>query len=112
MDRIRQNQVFLKAILQSSSKRYKTLVLNCSEENLKGLVECIINYDRFVISKQIRRIRASHVSSLLRYFKKRSELQETKLRKLLLKHHPSVKLLLQRALSTIIEESLLCVYGS
>jgi hypothetical protein len=105
MDRIRLNQTFLSSLISSNKTKFKNLMQNSSEENIKSVVEIIVNSHR--ISKKSKKLRKS--LHLTNYFRRKKYLNKLLVTKYLVKKEPVVKDLISSVLTEMIEKSLFCV---
>jgi hypothetical protein len=98
MLRVLNNEDFLKSIIKASTKKRKALVQNCTSDEIKALIECIINCDRSILTKE----EASALKPITAYFKGKGALYESKVKLFFITHHHLLALLLCKVFAEII----------
>jgi len=108
MERILENRRFLKEVTRSKIGKRKRLIQNSTVEELKALVECVLNQN-ILNSVQARK---KLLMPLLKYFTGKTQLETNKVQTHFIKNHS----LLQNLVSSVLlkflqEEDVYCVYN-
>jgi hypothetical protein len=109
MERIQQNKSFLDNLLKEKGNRLRSLLSRSSEENIKCIVELVINSKHFKFTGKEKR-NLTRSKSLLKYFKSKRILKQKILRRHLIKNLKQVKIFVSLVLPKAYELSLICMY--
>jgi len=111
MDRIVESETFLNSVLHATAYKRKKLLQNCTEQELKAIVECIINVNNLknLGDSELKCIKKC--KSVIAYFNKKSRLSVTRVKTFLKQNHSLVAALLSCVLLRLFEEAVYCVYN-
>jgi hypothetical protein len=101
---------FLRSLIKMVASRRKITLLNCTEDQIKAVVECLINFKRVsVIRKTGRNVRVP--SDFFRFFQRNKAFKSTSLRKYLIKHSRALSEIVAVVIEFLFEEALNCLYS-
>jgi hypothetical protein len=110
MDRLQSNQVFLNQLLSLKGKKLTTVVGACDAENIKSIIELIINKDKFSLTSKEKK-QLKKVSAIFKFFRKKRNLKSLKIKKYLRTNSKLLKLFLSIILPKAYELFLECMYA-
>jgi hypothetical protein len=99
MIRILNNQEFLLSIIKAKARARKVLVGKCSSDQLKAIIECIINCSKDTLSREEQKL----FRPVILYFTNKSALYETKVKLFLIDNHKTLAFILCHTLKEIIK---------
>jgi hypothetical protein len=104
MDRLEENRVFLEQLLHAATLVRKSLIKHCTDEQLKTIIEVVINLNSFPYRKtEIKEL--NKVKPLLNTLFKRRKASVKVFRSLILKYHNLLSIIISTILSKISEGS-------
>jgi hypothetical protein len=109
MDRLQSNQVFLNQLLNVKGKKISTVVGACDAENIKSIIELIINKDKLSFTSNEKR-QLKKASAIFRVFRKKRYLKSLKIRKYLRTNRKLLSFFLSIILPKAYELFLECMY--
>jgi hypothetical protein len=110
MDRLQTNQVFLNKILNVKGKKLITVVGACDAENIKSIIELIINKDKFSFTPKEKK-QLKKASGIFKFFRKKRNLKSLKIKNYLRTNSKVFKLFLSIILPQAYELFLECMYA-
>jgi hypothetical protein len=93
MSRIEAQSLFLSTLARSPVKDLKTIITNCSEDQLKAIVDCILHFNKLSLSKEEKKC-YSHYKLILKSFKRLGWKSLTLSKKRILKHRKLIRLII------------------
>lgn len=108
MERIQENEDFLRSLIRSNPSQRKRLLLECTEDQFKSIVECLVNIPNIDFNAKEKKC-AKNNFNVVKYFKGKQSLNLKKGKAFLSKHHSALVPLLSCILVRIFEEALVCV---
>jgi hypothetical protein len=107
MNRISANSKFLNKLIESKANQRVFLLNRCSEDELKLLVECVVNIKYFKLAKLHSAI-VKTVKPLTDLFRRRRNFSLFRIRSIFKRHNKLLQKLLSTILLIISEEAVSC----
>jgi len=112
MDRFSANQEFLNLITVSNATERKKLLKQASTENIKSILECVLNKNSIPWKKnEFLRVKSSF-RVLSKYSSSKQSLNETKVRVFLVKNSFHLKRYLRVFIPRLVELAIICIYNT
>jgi hypothetical protein len=107
MNRINSSNKFLSKLVESKANQRVLLLNRCSDDELKLLVECVVNINYFKLT-QLHSAIVKSVKPLRDCFRRRRNFSLLRIRSIFKRHHKLLQKLLAAILFTIAEEAVYC----
>jgi hypothetical protein len=108
MDRISSSSEFLKTLVTSKISRRVYILKHCTEDQLKVLVECVVNLRYFKLQNSHKGL-FNLIKPLRSYFSKNRTLRVERIRNIFKRHNTILKKLLSVLLLKLSQEAVACV---